>query len=153
MDGSPKWPVGEAKNRSEGMVETVKTTPGAIGHTELNRARQATLNMAAVRNAAGEFVSPSDASISAAVVAQLSNMKDDFRVSLTNGPGAETYPITSFTWLYVPEDAANPARGSAVADYLKWAYDRGQKIAQERGYSILPVSVLARARERAATIH
>jgi phosphate transport system substrate-binding protein len=130
MDGSPKWPVGEAKNRSEDMVETVKTTPGAIGYTELNWALQATLNMAAVRNAAGEFVPPSDVSISGAAVAQLSKMKDDFRVLLTNGPGAETYPITSFTWLYVPEAATDPTRGSAVADYLNWAYDRGQKIAQ-----------------------
>jgi phosphate transport system substrate-binding protein len=92
MDGSPKWPVGEARNRSEDMVETVKTTPGAIGYTELNWALQATLNMAAVRNVAGEFVPPSDASISAAAVTQLSKMEDDFRVALTNGPGAETYP-------------------------------------------------------------
>lgn len=135
------------------MIEAIKATPGSIGYAEMNWALQANVNMASVRNASGEFVRPSFASVAAAAVAQLSKMKDDFRVSLTNGPGAETYPITSFTWLYVPEAAADPVRGRAVADYLKWAYDRGQKIAQERGYSILPAPVLARARERAATIH
>ncbi len=150
---SPKWPVGEARNRTEENLETVKTTPGAIGYTEMNWALQAGLNMASVRNAAGEFVRPSYASVSAAAVAQVSKMKNDFRVSLTNGPGEESYPISSFTWLYVPEAAKEPARGKAVAEYLQWVYDRGQQIAQEKGYSVLPAAVLAKARQRAATIH
>jgi phosphate transport system substrate-binding protein len=149
---SPKWPVGEAKNRSEDMNEAIKATPGSIGYAEMNWALQGGLNMVSVRNAAGEFVGPSFTSVAAAALAQLSKMKDDFRVSLTNGPGAETYPITSFTWFYVPETAADPARGRAVANYLKWVYDRGQQIAQERGYSVLPDAVLEKARQRAATI-
>lgn len=79
-------------------------------------------------------------------------MSNDFRISLTNAPGRESYPITSFTWFYVPAVAQDPERGRAVAAYLKWVYTSGLKIAQEQGYATLPEDVLQKVVARAATV-
>ncbi len=150
---SPKWPVGQAFQRSQDLVAKLRVTPGAIGYTELNLAAGSAVRIASIRNAAGEFVKPSANSIAAAATASGSKMSNDFRISLTNAPGKESYPISSFTWLYVPATAKDPGRGSAVAGYLKWVYSSGQKIAQEKGYAILPAEVLDRVVARAASVH
>ena len=149
---SPKWPVGQGFQRSQDLVAKLRGTPGAIGYTELNLAAGSAVRIASIRNAAGEFVKPSANSIAAAATASGSKMGNDFRISLTNAPGKESYPISSFTWLYVPATAKDPARGSVVASYLKWVYTSGQKIAQEKGYAILPLEVLEKVAQKAATI-
>ena len=149
---SPKWPVGQGFQRSQDLVAKLRGTPGAIGYTELNIAAGSAVRIASIRNAAGEFVKPSANSIAAAATASGSKMSNDFRISLTNAPGKESYPISSFTWLYVPATAKDPARGSVVASYLKWVYTSGQKIAQEKGYAILPLEVLEKVAQKAATI-
>lgn len=150
---SPKWPVGEAVGRTPDVLEKVRGTSGAISYTELNWAHKAALNSAMIRNAAGEFVRPTAVSIEAAASALESKMQQDFRVSLTNAPGKESYPIASFTWLYVPAKAKDPERGRAVAAYLAWVYAKGQKIARAEGYAPLPAGVLERAKSKAATVH
>jgi phosphate transport system substrate-binding protein len=147
---SPKWPVGTSASRSQDMAERVRGTDGSIGYTELNLAESASLPMARIKNAAGEFVMPTTKSIATAVLE--SPMRDDFRVSLTNAPGKESYPISSFTWLYVPVKSQSPERGRAVADYLKWVYSDGQRVAQERGYATLPPKLLTRVAVSAATV-
>jgi phosphate transport system substrate-binding protein len=147
---SPKWPVGTSAARSLDMAEKVRATDGSIGYTELNLAQSASLRLARIKNAAGEFVMPTTKSIAAAVPE--SSMRDDFRMSLTNAPGKESYPISSFTWLYVPIKSQEPERGRAVGDYLKWVYSDGQRVAQERGYATLPPKVLARVADSAATV-
>jgi len=149
---SPKWPVGQTFQRSQDLVAKLRGTPGAIGYTELNIAAASAVRIASIKNGAGEFVRPSAKSIAAAATASGSKMNNDFRVSLTNAPGKESYPISSFTWLYVPAVAKDPGRGSSVASYLKWVYTSGQKIAQEKGYAILPPEVLEKVAQRAATI-
>ena len=149
---SPKWPVGQAFQRSQDLVAKLRGTPGAIGYTELNLAASSAVRVASIKNAAGEFVKPSANSIAAAATASGSKMTNDFRVSLTNAPGKESYPISSFTWLYVPAVAKDPGRGSTVASYLKWVYTSGQKIAQEKGYAILPPEVLEKVVAKASTI-
>lgn len=149
---SPKWPVGQAFQRSQDLVAKLRSTPGAIGYTELNIAGASAVRIASIKNTTGEFVKPSAKSIAAAATASGSKMSSDFRVSLTNAPGKESYPISSFTWLYVPALAKDPGRGSSVASYLKWVYTSGQKIAQEKGYAILPPEVLERVTQKAATI-
>jgi phosphate transport system substrate-binding protein len=150
---SPKWPVGQSFQRSQDLVAKLRGTPGAIGYTELNLAAASAVRMASIKNAAGEFVKPSANSIAAAATASGGKMNNDFRVSLTNASGKESYPISSFTWLYVPAAAKDPGRGSAVAGYLKWVYTGGQKIAQEKGYAILPPEVLEKVVAKAAAIH
>ena len=77
---------------------------------------------------------------------------EDFRISLTNGPGKDSYPISSFTWFYVPAVAKDSQRGRAVEEYLKWVYSSGQKLAQDQGYPPLPEELLAKVRNRVATI-
>ncbi len=69
-----------------------------------------------------------------------------------NAPGKASYPIASFTWLYVPERAQDPARGQAVAEYLKWVYSAGQELAREHGYAPLPPAVLEKVRAKAAMV-
>jgi phosphate transport system substrate-binding protein len=147
---SPNWPVGLTAGRAQDMSDMVKDTPWSLGYTELNIAQTASLRIARVRNAAGEFILPTVKSIEAA--AAQSKFRDDFRVSLTNTPGKDSYPITSFTWLYVPTQSKDPERGRAVAEYLKWVYTDGQRIAQERGYATLPGELLAKVAATAATV-
>ena len=149
---SPKWPVGQGFQRSQDLVAKLRFTPGAIGYTELNLAAGSALRMASIKNAAGDYVKPSASSIAAAAIASSGKMSNDFRVSLTNAPGKESYPISSFTWLYVPAVAKDPGRGSTVAAYLKWVYASGQKIAQERGYATLPHEVLEKAMTKATAV-
>ena len=150
---SPKWPVGQSFQRSQELVNQLHSTPGAIGYTELNIAVSSGVRMASIKNAAGEFIKPSAQSIGAAASAGGGKKNDDFRVSLTNTPGKESYPISSFTWLYVPAAAADPERGRAVASYLKWVYTSGQELAKEQGYATLPPDVLARVAAKASTVH
>lgn len=147
---SPKWPVGASAARAQDMAEQVRFTPWSIGYTELNLAQAASLHVARIRNAAGEFVLPTAKSIAAAV--SESKIRSDFRVSLTNAAGAGSYPITSFTWLYVPAKSQDAERGSAVADYLRWVYTDGQRIAQEQGYATLPKDLLAKVAASASTV-
>lgn len=150
---SPKWPAGQSFQRSQELVNQLHSTPGAIGYTELNLAVNSGVRMASIKNAAGEFVKPSSQSIAAAASAGGGKKNEDFRVSLTNAPGKESYPISSFTWLYVPAVAPDPERGRAVAAYLKWVYTSGQRIAQEQGYATLPADVLAKVAAKASTVH
>ena len=149
---SPKWPVGQAFQRSQDLIAKLRGTPGAIGYTELNLAAGSAVRIASIKNAAGEFIKPSASSIATAATASGSKMNNDFRVSLTNAPGKESYPISSFTWFYVPAVAKDPSRGTMVASYLKWVYTSGQKIAQEKGYAILPPEVLEKVVAKASTV-
>ena len=149
---SPKWPTGQSFQRSQELVNQLHSTPGAIGYTELNLAVSSGVRMASIKNAVGEFVKPSSQSIEAAASAGGGKKNDDFRVSLTNAPGKESYPISSFTWLYVPATAADPERGRAIASYLKWIYTSGQNLAKEQGYATLPADVLSKVAAKAATV-
>ena len=139
---SPKWPIGLSANRSQDMDERVRATSWSIGYTESNLAQTASLRMARIKNPAGEFVLPTTKSIAAAAVG--AKMRGDFRVSLTNAPGGDSYPVASFTWLYVPMKSKDPERRRALADYLRWIYADGQKIARDRGYVSLPNELLTK---------
>lgn len=149
---SPKWPVGASFNRTPDLLESARNTPGAIAYTELNWAEKSGLGIAWIRNAGGEFIKPTAKSIGQAASALESKMTDDFRISLVNAAGKESYPISSFTWLYVPARAQDMDRGRAVKDYLKWVYTDGQVIAREHGYAPLPTDVLGKVTTKAATI-
>jgi phosphate transport system substrate-binding protein len=148
---SPKWQVGAGAARSQDMAEKVRATSWSIGYTEANLAQGASLRMARIKNAAGDFILPTTMSITAAAFE--SNVRDDFRASLTNAPGKDSYPIASFTWLYVPMKSKDPDRGRAVAAYLKWIYGEGQQIAQDRGYATLPSKLRAKVIAATAEIH
>ena len=150
---SPKWPVGEAFSRCEDLLADAVKTPGAIGYAELRCGEKSGLSIARIRNSSGVFVQPSTKSFSNAVLALESKMTDDFRVSLTNAPGKESYPIVSFTWFYVPVHPQDMQRGHAVKEYLSWVYGAGQEIAQAQGYATLPPSVLQKVHAKVAALN
>ena len=148
---SPKWPVGGSAARSQDMADKVRATSWSIGYTEANLAQRASLRMARIKNVAGEFVLPTTSSISAAALE--SKVHDDFRASLTNASGKDSYPIASFTWLYVPVKSKDPERGRALVDYLRWLYGDGQTIARDRGYATLPNELLVKVTASLSRIH
>ena len=149
---SPNWPVGAAFSRCQDLLATAAQTAGAIAYAELRCGDKSGLSIARIRNAAGEFVKPSMKSIADAASAMESKMTNDFRASLTNPPGKESYPIASFTWFYVPAHPQDAQRSHAVKEYLRWVYAPGQEIAQAQGYAPLPPSVLQKVRAKVASL-
>jgi len=135
---SPKWPVGEPAERSSDMVDKVRGEAGAIGYVELQYALNSGLPIGLVQNASGKFVKASDSSIDAACKAVEAPDWGRFSAPLTNAPGADSFPITSFSWLYLR--AASPAskRRAALLTLLNWIYTDGQGLAAAQGYSELP---------------
>jgi phosphate transport system substrate-binding protein len=149
---SPNWPVGQSFQQSQELSDKVAGTAGAIGYTELNLAERAGLRTALIQNAAGEFVRPSKKSIEQAALAGSAKAQGNAKSSLTNAPGKESYPISSYTWVYVPAVAKEPQRGLAVAGFLKWVYGPGQMVAGELGYATLPREILSGAAAKAAGV-
>jgi phosphate transport system substrate-binding protein len=149
---SPKWPVGAAFSRCQDLLANAAQTSGAIAYAELRCGDKSGLSIARIRNGAGEFVKPSMKSIGDAASAMESKMTNDFRASLTNAPGKESYPIASFTWFYVPAHPQDSQRSHAVKEYLSWVYASGQEIAQAQGYAPLPSSVLQKVRAKVASL-
>jgi phosphate transport system substrate-binding protein len=146
-NASPNWPVGDEVNRSEGMVTKVSATSGAIGYVELTYTKRKDIGYGSVQNAAGQFVKATKSSITAACMASERAMPDDLGESLVNAPGKESYPITSFTWIYVPASGLPLIRSRALKDFWNWALVDGQAVARGLGYTELPSSIASKARE------
>ncbi|HEY6147881.1 MAG TPA: phosphate ABC transporter substrate-binding protein PstS [Thermoanaerobaculia bacterium] len=139
---SVNWPVGVGGKGNEGVAGLVKQTPGAIGYVELIYALQNKIDYGSVQNMAGEFVVASVPSVTAAAAAAAKQMPADFRVSITNAPGAGVYPISSFTWLLFYESPKDKARAKVMKDFTRWALTDGQKFASDLGYAPLPEDVV-----------
>ena len=139
---SVKWPVGLGGKGNEGVAGLVKQTPGALGYVELIYALQSRLSYGAVQNSAGKFVKADLKSVTAAAAGAADNMPEDFRVSITNAPGAEAYPIASFTWLLIPDQFKDQARKKVLVDFVAWMLADGQKMAEALGYAPLPAKVI-----------
>lgn len=137
---SIKWPVGLGGKGNEGVAGMVRQMPGAIGYVELIYAVQNKIAYGSVRNLAGAFVKASLESVTAAA-ASVKSMPADFRVSITNAPGKDAYPISSFTWLLIPAQSRDAARGKILADFLNWMVDDGQKMTAALTYAPLPENV------------
>lgn len=143
---SVKWPVGLGGKGNEGVAGLIRQMQGSIGYIELIYAVQNKITYGTVKNAAGEFVKASLDSVTAAA-ASVKSMPADFRVSITNSPGKDAYPISSFTWLLIPVQARDPAKGKIMADFLKWMLDDGQKMTTELTYAPLPATVIAKVKD------
>ncbi|HZE26637.1 MAG TPA: phosphate ABC transporter substrate-binding protein PstS [Terriglobales bacterium] len=137
---SIKWPVGLGGKGNEGVAGTVRQMQGAIGYVELIYAVQNKIPYGSVKNASGSFVKASLDSVTAAA-ASMKNMPADFRVSITNSPGKDAYPIASFTWLLIPAQSKDAAKGKIIADFLNWMVDDGQKMTAALTYAPLPDTV------------
>jgi phosphate transport system substrate-binding protein len=141
---APKWPVGLGGKGNEGVTGTIKNTPNSIGYVELIYAESNKIAYGTVKNASGVFVKPSLAAVSAAAAGAAKAMPDDFRVSITNAPGKDSYPISSFTWLLIPEKFSDAAKRDAIKGFLKWALADGQNYAENLSYAKLPKEVVAK---------
>ena len=141
---SVNWPVGLGGKGNEGVAGQVKATPGSIGYVELAYAITNKMPVASVKNAAGRFVDPTIESTTAAAAGAAKDMPADFRVSITNAPGENAYPISSFTWLLVYKNQADEAKGKALVKFLWWAMHDGQKDQAALLYSPLPAPVVAK---------
>ncbi|HUQ81611.1 MAG TPA: phosphate ABC transporter substrate-binding protein PstS [Gemmatimonadaceae bacterium] len=149
-----QWPVGLGAKGNEGVAGQVKQTPGALGYAELVYATQNKLSTATMKNAAGEFVAPSIASVTAAAAGASSKLPPttDYRVSIVNAPGAGVYPISSFTWLLVYQKQADSAKGKKLTDFLRWALTDGQGMEAALDYAPLPEAMRSALVSRLATI-
>ena len=145
---SPKWPVGISAERSSDMADKVKSSPGSIGYVEYQYAVKGAIPHAAVLNSSGKFVKASTESITAACQAVEAPKWNSFSASLTNAPGNDAFPITSFTWIYLRIKSIDSARGVALGDLLDWMYSDGQQFALQEGYADLPPALLTAVRKK-----
>ena len=149
-----KWPVGLGGKGNEGVAGQIKQTPGAIGYVELAYAKQNNLPLAAVRNKAGQYVAASVPAVTAAAagVAESLPANTDYRISIVNPPGADSYPISSFTWILVYQHQTDAMKGKKLVDFLNWALTEGQKVAPTLDYAPLPTAMATNVRARLTTI-
>ena len=143
---SVNWPTGLGGKGNEGVAGQIKQTPGALGYVELIYAIQNKMPYADVKNSTGEFVKPSLESIAGAMAT--AQIPDDFRFSITNAPGAGSYPICGATWLLVYEQQKDTAKGRKLVEFLKWALTKGEEMAKDLDYAPLPAELRERVLKR-----
>jgi phosphate transport system substrate-binding protein len=148
---SVKWPVGLGGKGNEGVAGMIRQMQGSIGYVELIYAVQNKITYGSVKNSAGDFVKASLDSVTAAA-ASVKNMPADYRVSITNAPGKESYPISSFTWLLIPSQSKDAAKGKIIQDFLGWMLDNGQTMTADLSYAPLPASVVGKVKETVKTV-
>jgi phosphate transport system substrate-binding protein len=139
---SVKWPVGLGGKGNEGVAGLIRQTDGALGYVELIYAMQNQISFGSVQNASGKFIKASLQSTTAAAAATKDS--SDFRVSITNAPGKDAYPIASFTYLLIPTQWKDANKHKIMVDFLNWMLDHGQGMAEQLYYSPLPKAVAAK---------
>jgi len=149
---SVKWPLGLGGKGNEGVAGMIRQMPGALGYIELIYAVQNNIAYGSVRNSAGSFLKASLEGVTAAA-ASVKEMPADFRVSITNAPGKDAYPISSFTWLLIPGQSKDPAKGKILNDFLSWMLDQGEPMAPSLTYAPLPSNVADKVRATIKQIH
>jgi len=149
---SVQWPVGVGASKNEGVTAQVKQSPNSIGYVELIYAEQNKLPYADVKNADGEFVHPSLDGVSKAAAGDAAQMPPDLRTSITNAPGKDSYPISSFTYILAYKDQKDEAKGKALVDFLWWATHDGQQMASAEAYAPLPADIVQKDEEKIKSI-
>jgi len=149
-----KWPVGLGAKGNEGVAGQVKQTPGSIGYVELAYATQNNLPIAAIRNKSGQFVAASVPAVTAAAAgaAKALPANTDYRISIVDAPGADSYPISSFTWILVYQKQTDAVKGKKLVDFLNWALTEGEKSAVTLDYAPLPADMATTVKAKLGTI-
>jgi phosphate transport system substrate-binding protein len=135
------WPKGIGGKGSEGVAGLVRQLPGAVSYVELTYALQNHISFGSVKNAAGNWVKASIEGVTEAA-ASVKQMPADYRVSITNAPGAQAYPISSFTWMLVPVKSADPAKGKVLKDFLNWMLNSGENEVTSLYFAPLPKALV-----------
>jgi phosphate transport system substrate-binding protein len=149
---SVKWPTGIGQKGNEGVAGMVRQSPYSFGYVELIYALQNKMSFGSVKNASGKFVKASTDGVTAAAAAAAKAMPADYRVSITNAPGATSYPISSFTWLLIPTHSTDATKTKALKDFLNWMLDHGETEASALSYASLPKQVQESVRKTVAQI-
>ena len=149
---SVNWPVGLGGKGNEGVSGQIKNAPYSLGYVELIYAVQNKMAYGKVRNSSGALVKADLNTVTLAAAAASKDMPDDFRVSITNPPGKDAYPIASFTWLLVPGKIQDPAKKKVITDFLHWMLSDGQKLTQALDYAPLPQPVVEKELKAIAKI-
>lgn len=149
---SVSWPVGLGAKGNEGVAGMIRQMDGSFGYVELIYAAQNHIPYAAIRNAAGTWVKGSLEGATAAA-GSVKQIPADFRVSITNAPGKDAYPISSFTWLLIPVQSKDPAKGKILVDFLRWMLADGENMTTQLDYAPLPANVSAKVAEAIKQIH
>jgi phosphate transport system substrate-binding protein len=148
---SPKWPVGLGGKGNEGVAGQVRQLQGSIGYVELIYAVENKITFGSVKNAAGNFVKASLEGVTEAAAS--AKMPADFRVSITNAPGKTAYPISSFTWLLIPEQSKDAKKGKILNEFLNWMVTDGQKMTAQLSYAPLPQNVAEQVKVAIKQVH
>lgn len=144
-NSSVSWPKGIGAKGNEGVAGMVRQLNGSIGYVELIYAMQNKIPFGSVKNAAGTWVRASIEGVTEAA-ATVKQMPADYRVSITNAPGKNAYPISSFTWLLIPAQFSDATKGKVVKDFLFWMLDHGEKETTALYYAPLPKTVADKVR-------
>ena len=142
---SPSWPVGHGGKGNEGVTGQIKQTPNTVGYVELAYAVQNKLPVAQIKNASGNFITPSIDAVTSAASGSLATTPEDLRVSITNAAGADAYPISSYTYILVYKAQKDAAKGKALVDFLWWGIHDGEGFAKDLQYAPLPADIVKRA--------
>jgi len=145
-----RWPAGLGAKGNEGVSGQIEQTPGSFGYVELIYAAQNRLPIAQIKNAAGNYVSPTTDSITAALAS--AQVPDDFRFSMTDAPGAASYPVSGVTWLLVYQKQQNADKGKKMVEFLQWALTKGEDMAAPLDYAPLPQALRDRVLKRISEI-
>ncbi len=138
------WPGGVGGKGNEGVAGEVKQTPFSIGYVELIYAVQNKLGVGLIKNKAGQFVEPNLAGVTGAAAAAAGKVAPDLRVSIVDQDGAETYPISSFTWILAYKQMADAAKATALTRLLWWGTHEAQKFNGDLGYAPLPAEIVTK---------
>jgi phosphate transport system substrate-binding protein len=149
---SVNWPVGLGGKGNEGVAGLVKQTPNSIGYVELIYAAQNKMEYGSVKNSAGNFVQADVASVTEAAAGAAKEMPADFRVSITNAAGKNAYPISSFTWMLMPDQISDATKKKSIKDFLTWMLTTGQADAAPMFYAPLPKPIVAKEQKQIALI-
>ncbi len=144
---SVNWPVGLGGKGNEGVTGLVKQTPNSIGYVELIYAAQNSIPYGAVKNSAGAFIKADLKGVSEAAAGAAKSMPDDFRVSITNAPGKGAYPISTFTWLLIPQKITDTGKRDSIKGFLKWMLADGQNYTEQLSYAKLPKEVVEKEKK------
>jgi phosphate transport system substrate-binding protein len=147
---APSWPVGIGAKGNEGVAAMVRQVEGAVGYVELIYALQNKINYALVKNAAGVWLKATPEGVSAAAAG--AKIPADYRVSITNAPGKDAYPISSFTWLLIPSPPKDANNGKILKDFLTWMLDKGESETTSLYFAPLPAPVVTRVKATIAQL-
>jgi len=149
---SVNWPVGLGGKGNEGVAGLIKQTPNSFGYVELIYAIQNSMPYGKVKNSSGTIVKADLASVTAAAAGAAKDMPPDFRVSITNAPGKNAYPISSFTWLLIPEKFSDAGKRDAIKGFVTWMLTDGQSQTEALSYAKLPKEVVAMEKQALAKV-